>query len=206
MRHIKFQTGLYSLLLLAIAGCAAGIIWSQVITTNTAFEQSVSTATVIIPQSSEQEVVDASSSESINELENSETDDSTTDEVVHIDAKPGETPVIKGSTEVVAVTPEPEAQDKVTITIAGGVTTEVPFTPGMTVHKAMLNADARDALQYETADHSSLGVFVESINGIGKDSGKNWILRVNEKLATVGASGYELQSGDHIAWTYEKNY
>lgn len=202
MKHMKFQTGLYSLLLLAIAGSAGAVIWSQVISTDTALEQSVSTATVVIPESSEQEVVD----DTINEPANSETDDSDEDEVVHIDAKPEVNPVIKGSEESAPVTPELDMQDKVTIAIDGGTATEVSFTAGMTVHEAMQNADAMGAFQYETSDHSSLGVFVESINGIGEDSGKNWILRVNGKLATVGASGYELQSGDQIAWTYEKNY
>lgn len=215
MKHIQFQTGLYGVLLLAIAASASAVIWSQVISTDTAFDQSVSTATVVIPETSEQDVVDdnvgAEATDVISESENSETTDpganeSSTDEVVHIDAKPDLTPVIKGSEEVVTVTPEPEVQDQVTIIINGNVTTEVPFTAGMTVHEAMKNADANGAFQYETSDHSSLGVFVESINGIGKDSGKNWILRVNGKLATVGASGYELQSSDHIAWTYEKNY
>lgn len=205
MKHIQFQTGLYSILLLAIAGSAGAAIWGQVISTDTVLEQSVSTATVVIPESSEQDVINdsdgANVSDSIEELENSDTD-----ETVHIDAKPDVKPVIKGTEEVVSVTPEPEMQDKVTITIDGGVTTEVSFTAGMTVHEAMQNADAMGAFQYETSDHSSLGVFVESINGIGKDSGKNWILRVNGKLATVGASGYELQSGDQITWTYEKNY
>lgn len=199
---MKFQTALYSVLLLAIAGSAGAVIWSQVISTDTAFDQSVSTATVVIPETSEQDVVD----DAVEESENSDADGSTAVEVVHIDAKPEVTPVIKGSEEVVPVSPELEVQDKVTITINGNVTTEVPFTAGITVHAAMQNADAMGAFQYETSDHSSLGVFVESINGVGKDSGKNWILRVNGKLATVGASGYELQSGDQISWTYEKNY
>lgn len=205
MKRIQFQTGLYSLLLLAITGCAAGIIWSQVIFTDTAFNQSVSTASVVIPETAEQDVIDDNASVGANA--NANTNDSIEEpEVVRIDAKPDVTPVIKGSEEVVTVTPEPEVQDQVTITINGNVTTEVPFTADMTVHEAMQKADAMGAIQYETSDHSSLGVFVESINGIGKDSGKNWILRVNGKLATVGASGYELQSGDKIAWTYEKNY
>ncbi len=207
MRDMKFHTGLYSLLLLAIATSAAGVIWGQVISTDTALEQSVTATTVIIPPSVEQESADASISEGTLESENSVTDDSATDEVVHIDAEPEVTPVIKGTEEAVSVISEPEVKDIVTISINGGATTEVPFTSGMTVHEAMTAASADGAFTYTTSEFSGLGVFVEAINGVGDDgSNKNWIFRVNGKLASVGASGYSLQAGDQISWTYEKNY
>lgn len=215
MKHVKFSTGLYSMLLLAIASSAGVLIWSQVISTDTALEQIGGTVTVSPllvneSQQDEPEVVNIS-----------ETDEaaSTTETQSIEDASESLTEPVTESFEGTVTTPTVQVtpitnQDQVvtpvevvTILLADSeVSTTVPFTEGMTVHQAMRQADTQGVFTYEVSEFSGLGVFVESINGVGGDKGKNWILRVNGKVASVGASGYILQSGDEITWTYEKNY
>jgi len=58
-------------------------------------------------------------------------------------------------------------------------------------------------------DYSSLGFFVESINGLPAQAGKKnsdgfyWILYVNGKSSDLGVSQAKISSGDTIEWKYE---
>ena len=52
---------------------------------------------------------------------------------------------------------------------------------------------------------SSLGAFIEEINGVKNDASNNiyWMFYVNDKIAEVGASQYILLDNDIIEWKYE---
>jgi len=52
---------------------------------------------------------------------------------------------------------------------------------------------------------SSMGAFIESIDGVKNDSQTShyWMFYVNGKLSDVGASSYEVKDGDAIKWNYE---
>lgn len=202
MKHMKFSTSLYSVLLLAIASSAGVLIWSQVISTDAALEHTDGTVIVSSALVDEPQVINLTDNDEVITT-NSTPSDTEILQPVEANLTPTLTEVAPTTRQAQVVVPV----EVVTITIVDNeVTTTVPFSQGMTVHQAMVQAEANGELNYETSEYSGLGVFVESINGIGKDSAKNWILRVNGKLASVGASGYTLQSGDQIAWTYEKNY
>ncbi len=55
-------------------------------------------------------------------------------------------------------------------------------------------------------DYSSLGFFVESINGKKNSDGAYWFLYVNGTSSDTGASQTMLHAGDTVEWRYEKNY
>jgi hypothetical protein len=65
----------------------------------------------------------------------------------------------------------------------------------------------KNNLKLEYKDYGgSMGVFVDSINGIGSGLGGNkyWQFWVNNVFSEVGASSYRLQSGDMVEWKYIK--
>lgn len=51
---------------------------------------------------------------------------------------------------------------------------------------------------------SSLGAFVDSINGTANSSDRFWIFFVNGEIGTVGADQYQCKANDKIEWRYEK--
>ena len=60
-------------------------------------------------------------------------------------------------------------------------------------------------LQYDAAEHGSLGAFLSSIGGIENDYKKHmfWIYYVNGQKANIGISNYILTQDDIITWQYE---
>lgn len=66
-----------------------------------------------------------------------------------------------------------------------------------------LDEDEKD-FSFEYKD-SSIGAFIEKINGIENNSKTNmyWMFYVNNKLANVGVSEYKIVDGDTIEWRYE---
>ncbi len=68
---------------------------------------------------------------------------------------------------------------------------------------------ARDAgfLFFNGKTYSSIGLFIESINGIENNMSNGdryWIYKVNGKKATMGVSKYILNSHDVVEWNYEE--
>ena len=51
--------------------------------------------------------------------------------------------------------------------------------------------------------YSSLGYFIQEIDGIENDNGAYWTLYVNQKYSPAGASQYFPKEGDIIEWKYE---
>ena len=91
--------------------------------------------------------------------------------------------------------------------IVSGNNTSNKFTakiePGKTVIDLMKLLAVNDNFEFKSKE-SSLGAFVEEINGLKNDSGKNmyWLLYINDLLSDVGASQYIITIGDKIEWKF----
>jgi len=90
--------------------------------------------------------------------------------------------------------------------IAGSSTYAVYVEPHSTVLDAMQEAASSSTFTFTGHDYSSLGFFVESINGKADTDGSYWFLYVNGKSSDTGASETALNAGDTVEWRYEKNY
>jgi hypothetical protein len=97
---------------------------------------------------------------------------------------------------------------KVVVDFADGVEkhfTRVSWTQGMTVLDAM-NTVAKHPrgieVRYRGRGSTTLLVRIDDLENEG--NGRNWIYRVNHKLADRGIGAYRLASGDTILWRFEK--
>lgn len=54
------------------------------------------------------------------------------------------------------------------------------------------------------AQDSSMGLFVDTINGTTNTDNSFWIFYVNGQMGQVGADQYTCQAGDKIEWRFEK--
>lgn len=83
------------------------------------------------------------------------------------------------------------------------------LTPTSTVYNLMqlASADPRQPFLFETKDYGSMGLFIESINGLknNNQTGEYWIYYVNGESARIGISNQIVKSGDVIQWRYEKS-
>ncbi len=83
------------------------------------------------------------------------------------------------------------------------------LTPTSTVYNLMqfASADSRQSFLFETKDYGSMGLFIESINGLknNNQTGEYWIYYVNGESAKIGISNYIVKPGDIIKWSYEKS-
>ena len=75
-----------------------------------------------------------------------------------------------------------------------------------TVLEAMSEYAATHHFEYKTKEYPSLGLYVESINGVEATDGYYWILYINWKDSAKGASTAHVEKGDAIEWKYEKSY
>lgn len=80
----------------------------------------------------------------------------------------------------------------------------VPYQEGMSVSGALQALASSSSIQLSTKDYSGeLGVFIESINGVGPgDKTKWWQFWVNNEYSTVGASVYMLRAGDEVVFEF----
>ncbi len=74
-----------------------------------------------------------------------------------------------------------------------------------TVFDAMkaLQSEEKNKFSFHTKDYSSLGSFVDEINGTKGTPGAYWIYYINNEKASVGVSKYILKEGDIINWSQE---
>ncbi len=99
-------------------------------------------------------------------------------------------------------TPQPP---NVTFTVSG--TSYGVYAPsGTTVLDAMRGLISTSDFTFTGREYASLGFFVDSIDGKRAENGYNWILYINGKLSSTGASQTILTVGDTAEWKYEKNY
>ena len=62
----------------------------------------------------------------------------------------------------------------------------------------------KDLYTVQTKEYLGIGEFVESISGIKPDSKHFWAFYVNGQQSQVGASSYQMKSGDKIEWKLEE--
>jgi hypothetical protein len=55
-----------------------------------------------------------------------------------------------------------------------------------------------------TSQDTSVGVYVDSINGFQNNEGSFWMYYINGQAGSVGPDQYKCQAGDTVEWRYEK--
>jgi len=80
----------------------------------------------------------------------------------------------------------------------------VPYQDGMTVFSALQVLASSSSIQLSTKDYGGeMGVFIESINGVGPgDKTRWWQFWVNNEYSTVGASAYVLRPSDEVVFEF----
>ena len=96
------------------------------------------------------------------------------------------------------------AENEVTLLVQNKTYT-IEIKAGNTVYDAMTTLEDTKGINFafHAKEYSSLGNFVDEINGIKGTPSKYWIYYINGKEASVGVSKYVLKSGDVISWKQE---
>ena len=100
----------------------------------------------------------------------------------------------------------------ITLTIEAPAATSthlIPSNAEVTVAELMTKANEMQLVTIDSKDYGgSLGVFIESINGVVSDSAqqKYWHLYINGELSPVGASSALVTPSDYVAWKYEHEH
>ncbi len=103
----------------------------------------------------------------------------------------------------------PGGASKINVTLKIGAENPSEYTKEMDKEKSAFDLmklidEENEDFSFEYQD-SSLGAFIEEINGVKNDASNNiyWMFYVNDKIAEVGASQYILLDNDIIEWKYE---
>lgn len=109
-------------------------------------------------------------------------------------------PVSRAQQPSAAPSAQPTAVD------AGSTRTSytIPVLASGTVLDAMRAFASSSAFSFTGRDYPTLGFFVESINGMAAAHGSNWMLYVNGKQSSKGASSATVAPGDTVEWRYEE--
>jgi len=78
---------------------------------------------------------------------------------------------------------------------------------GATVFDVLKGATGANGIELEYQDYGGeLGVFIESIGGVGKDPAQErwWQFWVNNKYSQVGVSSFRIEPGDVITFKFAK--
>lgn len=75
----------------------------------------------------------------------------------------------------------------------------------VSVYEFMEKLKKEEKINFKDKTYSGMGKFIEEINGIKNDGGRNWIYYVNGKKADIGVSNYKIKAGDIVSWKYEKD-
>lgn len=125
------------------------------------------------------------------------------------------TPVLPNSTlkedrntKSITTTPKESTPELLSATLqTPDRTYAIRFKTNDTLLEAMrqLTAQSAQPFMFSGKEYSSLGFFVEEINGTKNDStnGKYWIYYINGKPAQIGISNYKVKQNDLIEWKYE---
>lgn len=127
--------------------------------------------------------------------------------------KPKDTPTAEleqPNQPVIALTPtntiSEQKPETIPITIAIEDTTfQIQVKPNATVYEAMLALQQENKITFSVKNFSSLGYFVEEINGKKNSprTGFYWTYYINNQEAKLGISNYIIRSNDIIVWKYE---
>lgn len=92
----------------------------------------------------------------------------------------------------------------VTIQVPGNAY-KTSFKDGESLYEVMENLSEKKSsrFSFHSKNYSSLGNFVDEINGLKGNPGHYWIYYINNKKAPVGVSKYIVKSGDIIKWVQE---
>lgn len=76
---------------------------------------------------------------------------------------------------------------------------------GESLYQVMKNLSEKknSKFSFHSKNYSSLGNFIDEINGVKGTPGRYWIYYINNKKASVGVSKYFVKSGDIINWKQE---
>ncbi len=97
-----------------------------------------------------------------------------------------------------------ENTDGIRIALAAGKDSYAANVPsGSTVYEAMEVLAVQTSFKFKSKYFPGLGYLIDEINGVRNAGGKYWMLYVNKKFATLGASQYKLSAGDSVEWRYE---
>lgn len=115
-----------------------------------------------------------------------------------------------GGGEIVKSTPESSVLSgnqasliKVNL-FAGDVGYIANVVEGASVYDVMATLASTTSFRFKARHYSSLGYFIEEINGVKNSNGAYWTLYVNGKYSPVGASEYALRQGNSVEWKFEK--
>ena len=84
---------------------------------------------------------------------------------------------------------------------------QIPWQEGMTVLGALrFAADHPRGIEFEKSGsgESTLLTKIDELANQASENGKNWLYRVNGKLANKSCDAYVLSPGDVILWRYEE--
>ena len=81
--------------------------------------------------------------------------------------------------------------------------TKVPIGSNVLDVMNTLGKNKNNNFSFHSKDYSSLGSFVDEINGVKGTPGNYWLYYVNGKKASVGVSKYIIKEGDKIVWKQE---
>lgn len=87
---------------------------------------------------------------------------------------------------------------------SGGVGYIANVVLGASVYDVMTTLASTTAFRFKAKHYSSMGYFIEEIDGVKNSNGAYWTLYVNGKYSPIGASDYVLKEGDNIEWKFEK--
>ncbi len=82
---------------------------------------------------------------------------------------------------------------------------DLSLSPKSSVYDLLKVAEKSNGLGLQVKDYGSdMGVLIEGLGGVSNNprTGTYWQLWVNGSYAQVGASAYELNSGDKVEWKY----
>jgi hypothetical protein len=119
---------------------------------------------------------------------------------------------VEPSREKTTVELAPEGQPAIELVIdyGDGVEkrfTRIPHKEGMTAIDALTFADGHPrGIRFQRAGsgEAALVTGIDDLNNQAGGDGKNWLYRVNGKLADKSAGVYVLAPGDVILWRFEK--
>lgn len=85
--------------------------------------------------------------------------------------------------------------------------TDIPYVEGETVFSLLSSLASTSQITLSSKDYGGdLGVFIESIDGVGAGAkDKWWQFWVNNEYSTVGASSYVLAAGDTVVFKFTKS-
>lgn len=88
----------------------------------------------------------------------------------------------------------------------GTSTYSLPVHANETALDLMRTAASSTSFRFSGKEYPSMGLFVDSIDGIPSHNGMDWFLYLNGKSSELGASEAPVHAGDVVEWRFEKDH